>query len=732
MSDAPRPAEPSFAAHPFAATTGGPPPDPAKGPGPDGGDPPGEEGVAPPAGAAMFADFPLTDLDRKSRAVLGDKVVIKSLAQQAAFHRLPRYVSEYLIAKYVRPESWQADLDKIKGKIRDLLPDLEHRELLKEKLLSQGEVTLIDAVEARVDLRGGQRWARVPCLGDDRVRVPREVTEAAPGLLLGGLWGTAKLRYEPETDAAAPNELVAFTPFQVGPPDVAAFQAVRARFTTDEWLSLMLQSAGYAAAAFEDRRTRLLLIARMVPLVERNVNVIELGPRQTGKTFLLRNLSPRVFTISGGKTTPANLFVHLGSKQVGILGTRKVIVFDEIAHTSFAQENETISMLKDYMESGQFSRGSLSFAADASLVLAGNLDVEDGQPHSRYRHLLEPLPAELVDSAFLDRIHGFLPGWEMPKISPASIATGVGFVTDYFGEVLVRLRELSFADRVRDVPMHAGPTRRDQTAVERLSSGLIKLVYPDGNLSDEELTELVTFASEMRQRVHHQLTILAPGEFKPRVIGPRAILAHDAPDLLPDRPASVDDRLNREAIVGAVTGLAVHLDDGREVGGSVMVIQVSCFNGTPKVEVTGLHGRTLRDSVRAVYNLIRAHARTLDVTEPRLLSQTVAVHLVEIATPREGPSAGLAFLLGMVSALTGRAVRPGFACTGEVSLHGDVGGVGGVAHKLAAAVRAGRTTVVLPRENERDVAAVDPAVRAKLTIHLVGHASEAIDLALEP
>lgn len=485
---------------------------------------------------ALFDEHPLTELDKKAHALLGDKVVVKSLAAQAALQRLPRYVSEYLIAKYVKPDTWKADLANIQAKIKDLLPDLEHRELLKEKLLSRGEVTLIDNVDVRVDLKNGQRLARVPALADNSVRVPQLLTEQNPGLLLGGLWGTAKVKYAPEVNASAPNELASFTPFQVGPPDVAGYRAARGQFTADEWASLLLQSAGYSAGAFPDRRTRLVLFARMVPLVERNVNLIELGPRQTGKTFLLRNLSPRVFTVSGGKTTPANLFVNLATKQVGILGTRKVVVFDEIAHTTFGEEDETISTLKDYLESGHFSRGSLSFAADAGLVFTGNLDVEGSLPHPKYKHLLEPLPDELIDSAFHDRVHGYVPGWEVPKITPASVATGVGFVTDYFGEVLVRLRDDSHADRAREVPLHPGLTRRDQVAVERLTSGLIKLLYPDGNLTPAELLELVTFACELRQRVHDQLCALAPGEFKPRPIAPTSVTNHTAPDLQPRKP----------------------------------------------------------------------------------------------------------------------------------------------------------------------------------------------------
>ena len=203
---------------------------------------------------SLYDEVALSDLDKKARKVFGEQVVVKSLAQHSVFHGLPRYVSEYLIAKYVRPESWKEDLAKVQAKIKDLLPDLDRRELLKERLLSTGEVTLIDFVEARVDLKNGQRWARVQAISDDKVRVSGTILEQHPSLLLGGLWGTAKIKYGPEIDANAPNELVAFTPFQVGLPDVAAYRSARSKFTTNEWMCLILESAGYAAQAIPERR----------------------------------------------------------------------------------------------------------------------------------------------------------------------------------------------------------------------------------------------------------------------------------------------------------------------------------------------------------------------------------------------------------------------------------------------------------------------------------------------
>lgn len=684
---------------------------------------------------ALFDEHPLTDLDRKAHSVLGDKVVIKALAQQSAFQGLPRYVSEYLIAKYVKPDTWRDDLAKMQAKIRELLPDLESREFLKERLLSRGEITLIDNVDARVDLRGGQRWARVPAIQDSKVRVSAAMLEQNPGLLLGGLWGTARIKYAPEIDALNPTELIGFTPFQIGPPDLSAYRAARSQFTSDEWTDLMLQSAGYNPAELADRRTRLLLLTRLVPLVERNVNLLELGPRQTGKTFLLRNVSPRVFTLSGGKTTPANLFVNLSTKAVGILGTRKVVVFDEIAHTTFGDEDATISTLKDYMESGQFSRGSLAFAADAGLVFTGNLDVDGNQPHPKYRNLLEPLPDELIDSAFQDRMHAYVPGWEVPKITPATVSRGVGFVTDYFGEALVRLREDSHIERVRSASLHTGLTRRDHTAVERIGSGLIKLLYPDGNIADDELDEVVLLACEYRQRIHDQLCKLAPGEFKPKLIAPIGVETHTPLDLQPRQADVMDDRLNREAVIGAVTGLAVIYRDGQEIGGDTTLIQVSALRGLsakPRlhgVQVTGMHGRVLRDSIITAHNIVRAKFRELGVSEKRLIEQTVAVHLVRIAEPKEGPSAGLAFVVGIVSALTQRAVKPGFAMTGEVALHGEVGPVGGIVHKVRAAAKAGRTTVIVPAANATEALAAGK--ESGIVIQPVATIVEALTLCLE-
>jgi ATP-dependent Lon protease len=255
-----------------------------------------------------------------------------------------------------------------------------------------------------------------------------------------------------------------------------------------------------------------------VPFVEANANLIELGPRETGKTYTYRNTSSKAFVISGGKATPATLFYNIASKKIGILGYRDVVFFDEIAATSFTDPEATISVLKDYMQTGRFSRGPLEFSAQASIVLGGNIDTDIAKrsPSDRYRHLFEVLPVELQDTAFLDRIHCFLPGWELPKIKPENYAQGYGFITDYMAEIFSRLRRRNYQTHVSAFVDFGGITGRNQDAIRKIGAGLLKLIYPNRTTEDLQADELklcLDLAIESRERVLHQLSIMSPSEF---------------------------------------------------------------------------------------------------------------------------------------------------------------------------------------------------------------------------
>lgn len=673
-------------------------------------------------------------LDDKVREVFGPLAVRKELARGELFQKIPRYVTEFLIAKYVDPEDPAPGLERIKRLVEEHYPGHGQAQVIRHRLMQQGSFVLLDEIEVRVDLESGIYWARIPSLDEDRARIRPELPDRYPALLAGGMWGTARLRYTPDFELKGrvyPIEIIAFEPFQARVTRLEPYLQSREAFTTEEWIDLLLRSVGYEPTALPNRRVKLLLLTRLLPLVEPNLNLIELGPRQTGKTFLLRNTSPHAFIISGGKATPANLFVNLATGQLGIIGTRKVVFFDEIAHTQFGDAATTLSIFKDYMESGQFSRGNKTFVSDASIVFAGNLDVQGNRPDPGYPHLFAVLPPEMQDTALLDRLHGFIPGWELPKISPGLLAKGYGLVTDYLADVFNQLRSRTFQDLIRRLPLADTFTQRDERAVARLVSGYAKLFYPHGQITDEELYEIAALAAELRQRVHNQLTVMAPGEFKAKRLSFHGMPDFEPVDFRQYRDFQLrDDRANRENLVGEVTGLVALVYRDQVVGGDIMLVEVSAFSGSPGVKVTGVSGQTLRHSVEATYAYVRDNARKLGVPDEFLKSKQVHVHLVRIATPREGPSAGLTFLVGIVSALTGWPVRAGVALTGEVSLHGRVTAVGAVPQKILAAYRHGRKLVIIPKENEADLAQVPPEVLSEITVVPVENAAQALEVAL--
>lgn len=664
-----------------------------------------------------------------ARHVYGDRVVNKQLANQEAFARLPRYVTEYLIAKFVQPGREHEGVEAIKERIKGRIPEADQKELIKHKLLRDGTFVVIDQLEVEVDLGEGRPFARLNCLHGEQLSISSALVEGYEALLNGGLWGTITITYE---SSAQPRLGVQdFFPFQVARADVAGYRAGRAHFTTKQWIRLLLRSAGYEPDVLTPRQ-QWLILARLVPLVERNVNLIELGPRGTGKTFLLRNVSPAVFTISGGRPSPASLFVNKQTQRVGILGSRKVVVFDEIAATTFP-DREVVATLKDYMESGEFSRGTRKVASDASLVLTGNLEVSGDAPSEVYTHLFEELPAALIDAAFLDRIHGYIPGWEIPKISHSSLARGTGFVIDYFGEVLRELRDEDVSRQFDDTRIEAPATVRDERGARRVACGMLKLLHPDGDTTVEDRRACLRFGAELRQRVHNQLCYIAPGEFSRRSITFPGMAEQDARDLVENqRLQQRDGRANREAIVGEVTGMVVLTRQDVDVGGDVFFIEVLHLPTGSGVKVTGLHGRVLNDSVKTAYQTLVHLPSPWREAADRLSTGQTAVHLVNIADPKDGPSAGVAFVTAMVSAALRCPVRPGLAMTGEVSLHGHIGAVGGIAQKIVAAARHQRRTILIPAANAADLRGVPDDVLGKIEVVTVERIEEVLQHALLP
>jgi len=466
----------------------------------------------------------VSKLDARVKTLLSDRVVLKPLTRwNEAYKEFPRYVMEYLCAKYVTPEDPVPGQQKIDRLLSEHYVESDARELIKSHIKEKGEYVLLGQLQVRLDAGRDHYWAEVPALGDNFVRVSNKVLrEFGDALLAGGAWGTMVIEYDPQYELKGrifPFYVREFTPFQITRLDLDDYIEKRKLFTTEEWIDLLVQSIGFNPERFASRE-KILMLLRLVPFVEANYNLIELGPRETGKTYTFRNTSSRAFVISGGRATPATLFYNVGTRKMGILGQKDVIFFDEIANTSFGDPEATISVLKDYMQTGKFSRGSLEFSAQASIVLGGNIDTDLDQrkPADHYRHLFEALPEELSkDPAFLDRLHGFLPGWEIPKIQPENYAPGYGFITDYLAEIFARLRRKNYQTLVSAHMNFGSMTGRNQDAIRKTAAGLLKLVFPHRTAESIEPSELevcMSLAIEGRQRVTNQLAIIAPTEFR--------------------------------------------------------------------------------------------------------------------------------------------------------------------------------------------------------------------------
>ena len=667
------------------------------------------------------------ELRQKIERVFEGLVVDKREALKAGFELMPRFVTEFLIAQ-ARAKNSGMGVEDVRKRIARYTVDADRKNAFLHDLMMKGEAVLIALLEVEPVLARHEHVGRIAQLDGEELLVPNPIVEKYKELLYGGLWGSAKLVIDKRGDR--PRITVAeFTPYQLTQPNMEMFRRARDEFTLEEWVSLLITSAGYRPEAFPTFRSKLLVLTRLAPLTQPNLNLVELGPRGTGKSYLLRSLSARVYVLSGARATPAALLYDLNKKRLGIIGTKKVVIFDEVTHTSFP-DRSLVAALKDFMESGNIGRGGRSFVADSSLVFTGNieLDGEGRLPSRQYTHLFEALPDALCDLAIGDRLHGFLPGWEIPKISDNVLADGVGLLSDYFGEVLGELRRdqtfLDFLQRNKTL-LHA--TIRDQNAVMRIAAGLLRMLYPHGEVGDEGLTHVLQVAAELRQRVHRQLERMSPGEFKPKVLQFEGIKPHAPPDLgARDELEEQDVRANEEMQVGKITILLV----GGKGGGGVGFVECVHNPGTGKPNVTGLHGPELRHSVEAAYQALLHLADDLGVNANDLRARRFGVHLVNIAEPKEGPSAGLAIALAMLSAATGRPVRRRIAVTGELSVHGNVNAIGGVAEKLSAAARHGRRLVVIPAENASELGRMEE-LASKLEIHPVRTLREAMKLALD-
>jgi ATP-dependent Lon protease len=459
----------------------------------------------------------MDELGEKVLRVFGDAAVEKSLGAMDAVSRLPRFIAEYIVSKYYKMGgNWISAVMQV---VQEFYPDPKYKEIVFSRLLKTGSVKLIDEFRVSVDLGRGVYKLHIPNLQVDKALVEPALVEKYERLL-SGLWGVGTLEYapwvssQPKLEGFLPVVLSDFEPFQVYNLNLRSFLDGRRQFMLEEWVNLLVRSMGLNPAAYSWRQ-KLLLLARLVPLCEGNVNILELGPRATGKTYLYRNVSYYTRIYAGGNVSAATLFYNALLKKLGDIGLKDAVVFDEVANINFRDPDEIVPKLKDYMVDGHFERGPLPRAhSTCSLVFMGNIELEKIAETSM---VLEHLPEFMKDSALMDRVHAFIPGWNLPKITREHLAVGYGLASDYFSEVLHKLRDISYRPIVDEhFELSGGYSIRDQEAVRRILSGFLKLLFPHGEFNKSELSEIAELVVELRQRVADLLSVLSPSEYPRR------------------------------------------------------------------------------------------------------------------------------------------------------------------------------------------------------------------------
>ena len=455
----------------------------------------------------------------KLRANFDGKIVRKDLTKKIKEGaNVPVYVLEFLLGQYCSSDDEEViekGVQNVKRILADNFVRPDEAQKILSKLRSHGSHTVIDMITARLDMKRDTYVAEFSNLGVSNIPLADEYPEKYDRLLCGGIWCIVQLDYEfveEERNNGTPIQIRKLTPIQMPHIEMEELKNGRKAFSKVEWLDVLLRSIGMEPDTLSARE-KWLLLTRMIPLVENNFNLCELGPRSTGKSHLYKEISPNSILISGGQTTVANLFYNMGRKTVGLVGLWDCVAFDEVAGIRF-KDKDGVQIMKDYMASGSFARGKEEKAASASMVFVGNIN-QSVDVLLKTSSLFDPFPLEMgTDTAFLDRMHCYLPGWEIPKFRPEHFTNDYGFITDYMAEFIRELRKEQYGDTLdRYFRLGRNLNQRDTIAVRKMIDGYLKLLYPDGEFSKEQLEEVLRISLEMRRRVKEQLKKLGGMEF---------------------------------------------------------------------------------------------------------------------------------------------------------------------------------------------------------------------------
>ncbi|MGP4976732.1 protease Lon-related BREX system protein BrxL [Brachybacterium tyrofermentans] len=679
----------------------------------------------------MTEQITLDIIDTLAANAFDGYVVRKDLAQQfKGAYPVPTYVGEFLIGRYCAttdPEEIEEGLEVVQRLLHDRTVRAGEEELFKSRARERARVKLIDIVKVRLDPKSDAYVAELPSLALKEVRIDDDVVRDNERLLTGGFYAEVDLVYDAtiaEEKSGKPFSVGALRPIQLSTRDsLDRLAEGRARFDTEQWKHLLLRSVGFEPERLTLREQDVLLL-RMVPFVQRNYNMVELGPRGTGKSHLYQQVSPYAHLISGGKATVARMFVNNATGQKGLVAQYDVICFDEVSGVSFDQK-DGVNIMKGYMESGEFSRGRESIRADGSIVLVGNFDV-DVQHQQRVGHLLSPLPPEMRDdTAFMDRIHAYLPGWDVPKLNPTYFTHHFGLVSDFLSECWDRLRNQSRLTNVQGrVHYSDALSGRDVTAVSKTVDGLLKLLYPstDAEIPDEDLEWAVRIALECRRRVKEQQRKIGAAEFRNTQFGFR--IGEGVEEFVTTPELASPDAISLDPLPpGQVWGLA---EGSSETGPGLYRIEAA---DTPGSGARGLLNQAapapLRESYKvADQNLVAQSRLLVGDRNPREHNITAQVRALDAS--KTGNGLGLPILLAMTSAMLQRPLKGGLIAVGNLSLGGGVETLGNAASLAEHAMEKGATTLLVPVSARRQLMDVSDEVATHVTFLFYNDAQDAL------
>ncbi len=640
---------------------------------------------------------------------------------------VPVYVLEYLLGNYCASQDEHViedGLQTVKKILAENYVRPDEAEKVKSTIRERGSLKIIDKVTVSLNERRDVYEALLSNLGTKGVEISTIAVKKYKKLLAGGIWCIITMRYfYEEGQKGSPFIIEELKPIQMPNMDMEELFEGRVQFSEEQWIDVLLRSSGYEPTQF-DERVKWHLLCRMVPLVENNYNVCELGPRGTGKSHIYKEISPNSILISGGQTTVANLFYNLARRQVGLVGMWDVVAFDEVAGITF-KDKDGVQIMKDYMASGSFARGRESIGASASMVFVGNIN-QSVDTLVKTSHLLAPFPDAMIDSAFFDRFHAYIPGWEIPKMRPEFFTDGLGLIVDYFAEWAREMRKRSFGDAINKYfKLGRDLNQRDTIAVKHTVSGLLKLLYPNEQYDKEAVRRCLEYAMQTRRRVKEQLKKIGGMEFydvhfsyidvetsEEKFI---TVAEQGGGSLIPDGPLSP----------GVLHTVASGSSDSH-LGLYRLETQVTAGNGALKMSGVGSNSQA-KEALKVGFDFFKANAGGVSATT-KVGANNYHLHIVELHNTGPTDVLTLSAFIALCSAVLGKPLESQLVVLGNMSLGGNMVPVENLAESLQVAHDAGAKRVLLPMASVSDIPTIPGELFAKFQ---TGFYSDARDAAFK-